>query len=65
MIAGTLFLVDELVEFRIVVVDALATAGAKVVWIGGEVLTLDVLILSVRRTSFPLGFSESRFDRAL
>jgi hypothetical protein len=29
LIAGALFLVDELVEFRIVVVDALGAAGAK------------------------------------
>ena len=30
VIAGSLFLFDELVEFRIVVVDALGTAAAKV-----------------------------------
>jgi hypothetical protein len=32
LIAGALFLVDELVEFRIVVVDALGAAGAKVLF---------------------------------
>jgi hypothetical protein len=50
VIAGALLLVDELVEFRIVVVDALGTAGAKVFFeIGVAAIAAGVVTAACRR----------------
>jgi len=52
VIAGALLLVDELVEFRIVVVDALGTAGAKVLFeidIGVAAIAAGVVTAACRR----------------
>jgi len=52
VIAGALLLVDELVEFRIVVVDALGTAGTKVLFeidIGVAAIAAGVVTAACRR----------------